>query len=82
MVRDYLRPCLFIGWVFLYSVCFAAKNPSGLPGNRFEHLSGISKEKADRSFWDRKYGQGLYIHGKAPATVSYTHLTLPTICSV
>ena len=38
---------------------------------RYQHLANLLAERIE---------QGLYRHGEKP--VSYTHLTLPTICSV
>ena len=51
------------------------------------HSPGLPKVPPEKSGWEQavKKGNWLFISGQTPTTpdaVSYTHLTLPTICSV
>jgi len=59
--------------------------PAGLMLSHLLHLQGIDSvvlELRTREYIETRLRAGLLEQGTVDLTVSYTHLTLPTICSV
>ena len=64
MQKKIMKRIFLILTFFMCALGFA-RDP--VPSNRYELLSGVRKQKDEKSLWDQKYSNSSYVFGKTPA---------------